>query len=348
MFSLHALTLPLVVAYFGTTRTHTLHFLYVAITLAASIAVSYNAAALWITTLLAGTIIIVSRFIFRGLFAIAWEWISITALIFCISYPTPLQTLLTVLHTTLHLRLFKKAITALISPFLLTSFKRSVALGLSRFFDIVLLTIACSALLQYYKISPTPLFTLGGIGGLISTLAAQDVISNILSGLILHSNRYISDGDKVTLPACNISGTIKKIGWHHSEILGFDQRCIYIPNTLLNTAGVVNLSRQVQRRLHITFGIRLKDKPKISAILNAINRYLSKHPAILPKPLIHHTGIGTYDCKIDVYAKTKPIGFKKHLSVQHDVLIAIGQIVLAHNADFPFPTFKEYYATQSS
>lgn len=81
----------------------------------------------------------------------------------------------------------------------------------------------------------------GGIGGFTLGLAAKDLISNFIGGVMLAVVRPFSPGEKVyilsnqgrfrsTKEACVGAYTVKEIGWYQTKLIPKDTRPTTVPN----------------------------------------------------------------------------------------------------------------------
>ncbi|EPX8607809.1 low conductance mechanosensitive channel YnaI, partial [Shigella sonnei] len=81
-------------------------------------------------------------------------------------------------------------------------------------------------------------------------------------------------------PDRNIEGTVAEIGWRITKITTFDNRPLYIPNSLFSSISVENPGRMTNRRITTTIGLRYEDAAKVGVIVEAVREMLKNHPAI--------------------------------------------------------------------
>lgn len=100
--------------------------------------------------------------------------------------------------------------------------------------------IAVLYLLNFLDISITPLIAGAGIAGIAVALAAQDVLSNLLGGVIIILDRPLSIGDKVRVDP--YTGTVVRIGLRSTRIRTLDGLILTVPNSRITSNIVVNFS----------------------------------------------------------------------------------------------------------
>ena len=71
---------------------------------------------------------------------------------------------------------------------------------LHRFARVLLITTAAITLLSLYNINVNALIAALGIGGLAVSLAAQDTLSNVISGIMIMMDQPFRVGDRIEIP----------------------------------------------------------------------------------------------------------------------------------------------------
>lgn len=203
---------------------------------------------------------------------------------------------------------------------------------------------------EHFGIGPSGLLAFGGVGGIALGIAGRDVLSNLFSGVMLYFDRPFSIGDWISSPDRDIEGTVVEIGWRLTQLKTFDNRPLYVPNSLFSTISVENPGRMTNRRISTTIGLRYEDAGKVTAIVAAIRDLLEKKPEIdqTQSLLIYFDGFGASSLTIMVYCFTKTTRWAEWLAIQQDVFMAIVDIVHAHGADFAFPSRTLYFENKTA
>ena len=231
----------------------------------------------------------------------------------------------------------------------------SVIESLSLVATIVIYIIAFFTVLAIIHFPLSGLAAVGVVGGFGAYALAQAnsiLISNIFAGLALYFDRPFSVGDWIATQGGAIEGTVTKIGLRLTTIVGFDQRPMYVPNSIFNSSATVNPSRMSNRRILQYIGVRYDDFHLVGNILKEIKAYLLSHKEIdtnkttLVNLVNGSTNMGssTEGCygnssiNFMVYTFTKTVNWVKFQNIQDEVMINIGRIIEDNGAEIAFTT----------
>lgn len=118
---------------------------------------------------------------------------------------------------------------------------------------VVIILIVCEAL----GIKITSLLALFSVVGLAFSLALQDSLSNLASGIMLLAGHPFKIGDYVE--AGGQEGTVKNIGIIHTLLATPDNKLIYVPNSAISSSKIVNYSTEATRRIDINVSASYDD-----------------------------------------------------------------------------------------
>jgi len=105
----------------------------------------------------------------------------------------------------------------------------------------VVFFLAFLVIFDHFKIDIKGLLAVAGISSLAFALAAQDTLSNMISGFILMADRPFRIGDRITL-ASGEGGLVEEIGLRSSRFLTDDGSILIVPNVDLVRTRLTNLS----------------------------------------------------------------------------------------------------------
>ena len=80
-----------------------------------------------------------------------------------------------------------------------------------------------------------------GIGGLAVALAVRPTLENMISGVILYTDRPVDVGDFCTYG--EDMGTVERIGLRSTRIRGLDRTVTTVPNSVLADMQLTNWAR---------------------------------------------------------------------------------------------------------
>lgn len=104
----------------------------------------------------------------------------------------------------------------------------------------LILLIGFIIILYVAGITPDLLLTGLGIAGIAMGLAAQDILSNLISGIFLLFEKTINISDVVKIG--DVYGIVRLIKLRTTEIRTFDNNIVNIPNSMLSKSNVVNMT----------------------------------------------------------------------------------------------------------
>ena len=168
-----------------------------------------------------------------------------------------------------------------------SKFNKSVQKFILSSAKVLLWVIAIIVIADNLGISTTSLVTVLGIVGLAFSLAVQDIMSNLFSGVTLLATKPFKTGDYIELDS--IGGTVKSIGLFHTLLRSGDNKHIYVPNKDVVSTKIVNSSREPLRRVDIGFNASYDSRP--AQISSALEELASQDSRILRNPEPPFSGI---------------------------------------------------------
>lgn len=197
---------------------------------------------------------------------------------------------------------------------------------------------------EHFGMSLSGLMTFGGIGGIALGFASKDVLSNFFSGVMLYFDRPFNIGDWVNSPDRKIEGVVVEVGWRITKIMTFENRPLYVPNSLFSSISVENPGRMTNRRIETQIGLRYEDADKIGTVVNDIRTMLQNNPKIdlTQTLLVYFDAFADSSLNVMIYCFTKTVKWAEWLEVQQEVYLKIIEIVHQHGADFADTTQLVY------
>ncbi|CAE7357826.1 ANKRD17 [Symbiodinium sp. KB8] len=117
------------------------------------------------------------------------------------------------------------------------------------------------------------------VGALLLGIVGRDVLSNMLSCLVIYLTQPFAQGDWITLEQGQ-DGWAEEIGLFYTKVIQWDKRPLYVPNFRIVQMLVQNNSRMTNRRIRFDLKLRLEDIPKVPEIVNEIKNMIDTHPEI--------------------------------------------------------------------
>lgn len=162
----------------------------------------------------------------------------------------------------------------------------------------------------------------------------QDVIKNLVAGIIILLERPFKVGDWVVLSG--VEGTIKQINIRSTELLSFDKTSVIIPNATLISSEVTNKTHgDSMSRQSVTVGVAYgSDVEKVTKILlDCANEHklVLKNPA--PYVLFKDFGSSSLDFELRFYVKD----ILKGWVVPSELRYTINKRFIEEGVEIPFP-----------
>lgn len=134
-------------------------------------------------------------------------------------------------------------------------------------------------------IKATSIIAMLSVAGLAVSLALQNTLSNLAGGLVLLVTKPFSPGDYVE--ADGVSGTIAGITLSYTTFITPDNKEIFVPNSQLSAAKIINYNVLGKRRMDLNFTASY-DAPA-AQVRTAIEEVLAAIPGILddPAPVVY-------------------------------------------------------------
>lgn len=115
------------------------------------------------------------------------------------------------------------------------------------------IVVTAVAAMDALGVPTTSMLAVMGAAGLGIGLALKDSLSNIASGVMLIALRPFQAGDYVQV--ANLEGTVEMVRVFQTVLRMPDNRTVFLPNSLITTAPIINFTGRGQRRADIAVGI---------------------------------------------------------------------------------------------
>jgi small conductance mechanosensitive channel len=142
------------------------------------------------------------------------------------------------------------------------------------------IAITLVVVLGQFGVQTTSLIALLGATGLAIGLALQGTLSNVASGVMLLLLRPYRVGEKIASGA--ISGTVQEIGLFHTEIITYDGLFVAMPNSVIFSTTITNLTREPIRRTN--FQVDIDRDADIAGAQRAILEAMARDKHVLKQP----------------------------------------------------------------
>ena len=177
-----------------------------------------------------------------------------------------------------------------------------------------------------------------GIGGVALALAARATLENLFASFTLFTEQPFIVGDDIEVG--EIIGKIEKVGFRSTRIRHVDGSLVFVPNQMLVSQTLNNLSERKDRRHK--FFIRLKldtPLPKIKVIIDEIQESLIKNELTSEhESHVKFDAIGEYSINILVVFFAATSDYWESKTIRENLNYDISSILEKHEAELAQPT----------
>lgn len=161
-----------------------------------------------------------------------------------------------------------------------TQVERTAALFLARVAQVAMQIVLLLAVVQLLGVPMTSMLAVLGAAGLAIGLALKDSLSNIASGFMLVALRPFKVGDVVTING--VTGKVELINIFQTRLRGADNQTVTLPNSLITTDSIINLTPDTMRRIELVVGIGYADD--IDLARATVMEIMRSDPRVLADP----------------------------------------------------------------
>lgn len=163
-----------------------------------------------------------------------------------------------------------------------SNFDQAFAPLVNRLVNILVAVVAVIIVFDHFGQNVSSLLVLLSVGSLAIGLAAQDTISNMISGFVIMFDRPFRIGDRVKIPTGE-EGDVYEIGMRSTKILDFDNNLVIVPNSEFLKTRIVNYSFPVSV-VRVTVEVNVAYGSDITKVKKILLDHARAHPDVLKTP----------------------------------------------------------------
>lgn len=199
---------------------------------------------------------------------------------------------------------------------------------------IIVFALAVVIVLAKFNVDISAFVVSLGVGSLAIALAAQETLSNMISGFIIMTDRPFRIGDRIRY-ADNQVGDVVDIGIRSTKILDFDNNIVIIPNNEIVKSRLVNITypnslTRVVVEVGVAYGTDIKKVKEI--LLNIANNDPDCSKQIAPDVFFINFGASSLDFRL--VARTDD--YRNAWAMQCRIREKIYEEFNKHNIEIPF------------
>lgn len=203
-----------------------------------------------------------------------------------------------------------------------------------------LVTVGFYIALTVVGIDLSSLALIAGAIGVGLGFGLQNVISNLVAGIIILFERSLKVGDFVEL-ASGVAGEVQEINIRSTLITTNDNIDILVPNSEFVNGQVINWTlNEAYRRIHVPFGVAYgtdKELVKKAALEAAAAVQFTVNDNERRKPQVWFTAFGSSSLDFELVVWVGPDSVKRPGAVQAAYLWEIHTALYKYDIEIPFP-----------
>ena len=237
--------------------------------------------------------------------------------------------------------------------FLIKNFEEKLTTALVdwtlRGLKLLVIILAIVAILELWGIKVGPVIAGLGLFGVAVALGAQDLFKNLISGIMILTERRFMIGDVINVKG-EALGTVEQIGFRSTLIRQFDTNIITVPNFKFAEQSVTNFTRRQHRRIRWIIGLEYKTNiEQLKNIRNKIKDFIDQDDSFANDGSSYfkssYVRIDNFsDSSIDMLVQcfTQTINWDEYMEIKERLAIRIKEIVEGEKAGFAFPSQSIY------
>lgn len=183
-----------------------------------------------------------------------------------------------------------------------------------------------------------------GVGSVIISLAAQDTVKSLLSGVTILTEKPFEIGDWIKVGLNQ--GTVLDITFKSTRIKAADNTIITIPNSMITEDCVINYNNLKTRRFDCMLNLHLDTTAdEIKKLVEKIKLVLKNNPDVDPETVqVVFDAISAYSSDIRIFLYIKESEYVKYLKVKEKIYYDLLSLIDKENIELAYPTQTVYLA----
>lgn len=200
-----------------------------------------------------------------------------------------------------------------------------------------------ASFLQSQGYSLTSLIAGFGITGLAVGFAAQQTIASMFGTLAILTDKVFKIGDYIRVN--NIEGTVENITLHSTKVRTLDNFMVTIPNNIIDSNVVENISRAKKRKIQVVFGITYNtSEEKIQKAIAIIKSVMKSRHDVTQDFRVNLDALDSSSINIKLFGYVKTSSIITLEKVRGEILFEIVKQFRAEGIEFAFPSQTIYMA----
>ncbi|WP_298459633.1 mechanosensitive ion channel family protein [uncultured Cellulomonas sp.] len=203
-----------------------------------------------------------------------------------------------------------------------------------RFLGLVVVGVGAVYALDVLGVRIAPLLGALGVGGIAIAFAAQDILQNLIAGVLLQIRRPLRVGEQISTG--DYEGVVRDVNLRTVVLDTYDGVTVFVPNAEVLTTPIVNYTRTPLNRTDLGVGVAYDtDLTRArEVLLEACRRSPGVELAPAPDVWVHAFGESSVDLVVRYWHASD---IASRWRVRNDVAIAVKAALDGAGMTIPFP-----------
>lgn len=216
--------------------------------------------------------------------------------------------------------------------------------------QVIIVILGFGAVAQQWGIAIAPLLAGLGVFGIAIGLGAQDLFKNLISGILIISEKRFVPGEWIQADGI-VEGTVERINFRSTLVRRFDKSPVYVPNGLLSDTAVTNFSRMTHRRIKWVVGVEYRSTvDQLKFVRDEIEAYLWNDERIAKPPeaalFVRIDSFNASSIDFIIYCFTHTKNWGEWLEIKEEFAVAVIDIIERAGTSMAFPSRTLYMQQQ--
>jgi small-conductance mechanosensitive channel len=204
---------------------------------------------------------------------------------------------------------------------------------------LIIASVSILIILEYLDISVTPALAALGVTGLALSLALQETLSNLFSGILLVASNQVRPGNYVRL-GTGEEGYVTDINWRTTKIRQLANNMVIVPNAVMTSAIVLNYD-EPEQELSILFDVGVSYDSDLEHVervtIEVARETMEEVDGGMPDvdPFIRYNQFAAYSINFTVIMRGKE--FVNQYLIKHEFVKRLHRRYREEGINIPFP-----------
>ncbi len=185
-----------------------------------------------------------------------------------------------------------------------------------------------------------------GVGGIAIALAAQNILGDLFSYLVIFFDKPFETGDFIVTG--EHSGVVEKIGIKTTHVRSLDGQQLVMPNAEMAKSVIQNFKRLERRRVVFVLGVVYNTPVRLLRQLPVIVRETIGSKEMAGFDRVHLVSFGDFSINYEIVYYVESADFLLYRDLHHSVCLDLFEAFEKAGIGFAYPTQTVYINTSGS